>query len=394
VGNENVFFILPSGKLKILDYPDDDSITNEYCIDHFQLDGNITSTAMICFPEQEKDPNNISIYRWFLLVSSVFLIMTFIVYAVLPEIQNIHGVTIMCHVASLAVMYITFAMIQLQFGVAIDANHLCIALAVIAHFTWLASFTWLNVMSFDIWLTFSDLKPRSSRQNGRRHRLGSRFVFYSIYAWGVPTLIVVIGQILDNSPNVPNNILKPEFGVTRCWFKDDNSTIAYLYGPIGAIILSNIVFFVLTATKLYQASIETAFATNNNRNKQKFRVIFSLFILMGVSWMMEIISFAAGDFTAEWIWIPTDIINISTGIFIFIIFVCKKSVWNLLKKKWGMLNRLEKAIARSGRFNVTQEPQRNDTSTSAVSKSHHLDSSNKTEKTRISMYDSVQTDSQ
>ena len=83
---------------------------------------------MICFPEQEKDPNNISIYRWFLLVSSVFLIMTFIVYAVLPEIQNIHGVTIMCHVASLAVMYITFAMIQLQFGVAIDANHLCIAL--------------------------------------------------------------------------------------------------------------------------------------------------------------------------------------------------------------------------------------------------------------------------
>ena len=115
---------------------------------------------------------------------------------------------------------------------------------------------------------------------------------------------------------------------------------------------------------------------------------------MGVSWMMEIISFAAGDFTAEWIWIPTDIINISTGIFIFIIFVCKKSVWNLLKKKWGMLNRLEKAIARSGRFNVTQEPQRNDTSTSAVSKSHHLDSSNKTEKTRISMYDSVQTDSQ
>ena len=50
---------------------------------------------------------------------------------------------------------------------------------------------------------------------------------------------------------------------------DDNSTIAYLYGPIGAIILSNIVFFVLTATKLYQASIETAFATNNNRNKQK-----------------------------------------------------------------------------------------------------------------------------
>ena len=42
-GNENVFFILPSGKLKIPDNPDDQSITNEYCIDDFQLDGNITA---------------------------------------------------------------------------------------------------------------------------------------------------------------------------------------------------------------------------------------------------------------------------------------------------------------------------------------------------------------
>ena len=83
---------------------------------------------MICFPEPIKDSNSISIYRWFLLVSSVFLIMTFIVYAVLPEMQNIHGVTIMCHVACMAVMYITFAMIQLQFGAAPDAQNLCLAL--------------------------------------------------------------------------------------------------------------------------------------------------------------------------------------------------------------------------------------------------------------------------
>ena len=64
----------------------------------------------------------------------------------------------------------------------------------------------------------SDLKPRSSRQNGRRHHLGSRFVMYSIYAWGVPTLIVAVGQILDYSPNLPDSIIKPSFGVTHCWF--------------------------------------------------------------------------------------------------------------------------------------------------------------------------------
>merc|ERR1712136_696738 len=119
-------------------------------------------------------------------------------------------------------------------------------------------------MSFDIWLTFSDLKPRSSRHNGRRRHLGSRFVMYSIYAWGVPTLIVAVGQILDYSPNLPDSIIKPSFGVTHCWFIDSTSLMAYLYGPIGVIILSNIIFFILTAMQLYRASIEAAFATDNN----------------------------------------------------------------------------------------------------------------------------------
>ena len=69
-----------------------------------------------------------------MIVSAIFLIITFMVYAVLPEIQNIHGVTIMCHVASLAVMYITFALIQLHVGVYFDSTStkICIALGTIS----------------------------------------------------------------------------------------------------------------------------------------------------------------------------------------------------------------------------------------------------------------------
>lgn len=71
----------------------------------------------------------------------------------------------------------------------------------------------------------------------------------------------------------------------------------------------------------------------------RFRVIFSLFILMGVSWMMEVISFAVGG--SAYIWIPTDILNILTGVFIFVIFVCKPNVWKLLKLKCPCLKRLD-----------------------------------------------------
>ena len=58
---------------------------------------------------------------------------------------------------------------------------------------------------------------------------------------------------------------------------------------------------------------------------------------MGVSWMMEIISFAVGGLA--YIWIPTDILNILTGIFIFVIFVCNRNVWLLIKRKCGCAQR-------------------------------------------------------
>jgi len=368
-GDGDQFFILPNGQLKVPLYTYEESVIKDYCIDSFFYD-NFSESAMVCFPEQPEDPWNMLIYRYFLIVSSLFLILTFIVYAVLPEIRNIHGVTIMCHVASKAVMYITFALIQLNVGVYDDpvSHRICITLAVTSHFTWLASFTWLNVMSFDIWWTFSDLKPRSLRHHNRRHHLGFRFLMYSLYAWGVPTLIVSVGQILDNVANVPENIIKPDFGVYSCWFGDASAQMAYLYGPIALIILSNIVFFVLTALQLYRVSVDAAFATNKAHAKQKFRVIFSLFVLMGISWMMEIVSFAADGETGDYIWIPTDILNIMTGVYIFVIFVCKKKVWKLLKQRWVLLDKIERRVTRGQHVTITRRATQ-ETSTSGMSKS-------------------------
>ena len=62
------------------------------------------------------------------------------------------------------------------------------------------------------------------------------------------------------------------------------------------------------------------------------RVIFSLFILMGISWIMEIVSWLVGG--SALYWIPSDVFNILMGVFIFIIFVCKKKVRKLLAQKF------------------------------------------------------------
>ena len=67
--------------------------------------------------------------------------------------------------------------------------------------------------------------------------------------------------------------------------------------------------------------------------------MFGLFVLMGVSWLMEVISFWVGR--SAYIWIPTDIINICTGIVVFVLFVMKPNVWKMLKTKYPSLKRLD-----------------------------------------------------
>jgi len=54
---------------------------------------------------------------------------------------------------------------------------------------------------------------------------------------------------------------------------------------------------------------------------------------MGVNWLAEIISWATDSDGSEYVWYVTDIGNSLQGVLIFLIFVCKKRVLNLLNKK-------------------------------------------------------------
>ena len=66
----------------------------------------------------------------------------------------------------------------------------------------------------------------------------------------------------------------------------------------------------------------------------RFFLFFRLFIVMGASWIMEIVSWCLHDHVPTYISYPTDIINSSQGFFIFVFLVCKKSVWRLMQKRY------------------------------------------------------------
>lgn len=93
--------------------------------------------------------------------------------------------------------------------------------------------------------------------------------------------------------------------------KTNVKTIHWLYSELFILIQIQILSLFLRYLKWINLKWMSMYIVDF-----RSRMIFSLVVLIGVSWMMEIISFPLGGL--EYIWIPTDIANIVTGIFIII----------------------------------------------------------------------------
>ncbi|XP_018302659.1 G-protein coupled receptor Mth2 [Mycetomoellerius zeteki] len=287
-----------------------------------------------------EDDNGGIIYSFGMLASVPFLVVTYVVYWLLPELRNLHGRTLRGYVGCLAMAYSILGMLQLTPQEQIP-NGICIAIAFIIHFSFLASFFWLNVMCFDIWWTFGGFR---SLQGSVKQRERKKFIIYSIYAWGSASLLSIICAIMDFVPSVPKELIRPEIGVTKCWFKTDEARALYFYGPMGVTVLCNICLFISTALKIVRHKKDTAHhlrgseSRRHDDNKQWFNLYLKLFIVMGINWSMEIISWLITS-APPYVWYLTDLTNTLQGLIIFIIFVWKKKIKRLLLKRFGCQNR-------------------------------------------------------
>ncbi|XP_043522793.1 G-protein coupled receptor Mth2-like isoform X1 [Frieseomelitta varia] len=298
--------------------------------------------VVLCFDTDEESENNEGvkltvIFPVGLIVSVPFLLATFIVYTLIPEFsRSMHGRTLRGYVGSLVVAYVILAVVQISPQEQIS-DSLCIVFAFIIYFSFLASFFWLNVMCFDIWWTFGGFR---SLRGSVMQRERKKFLIYSIYAWGCALILTGVCVIVDFFPDIPEYVIKPQFGRQNCWFTTRNARAVYFYGPMGVTVFCNICLFISTALKIVQHKKNTAQqlkGTDSRRhddNKQWFNLYLKLFIVMGINWSMEIVSWLC-DNSPAYIWYLTDLTNTLQGVIIFLIFVWKDKVKRLLLKRFG-----------------------------------------------------------
>ncbi|KAJ8722243.1 hypothetical protein PYW08_004645 [Mythimna loreyi] len=163
-------------------------------------------------------------------------------------------------------------------------------------------------MSYDIWWTF-----RGYAEARAIHRRGElfKFLMYALFACGVP-LLMTIGLFVLNlfqkemkswpwivTPHVP------EFGC----FLEGGVKLYYLYIPKLILIICNWIFYLMTAFNIWRLSrstavLDSAAAGNpqaHRTHRHRFMVYLKLSVVMGLYWVLEIVSFLYPGFTIRWI---------------------------------------------------------------------------------------------
>ena len=191
------------------------------------------------------------------VTSCVFLVITFLVYVSVPELNSLHGKIVISNVVS--ILFLTAYLVLVYHGSHTLAPLQCKIFGYIGYFFALSMISWMTVMSLDLCWTFL------RAQVPRRSSATIKFIIYSVAGWGLSLLLtlglVMVDTLEPDSLQVPGlghlTITSPRVGEEKC-FLSDRAQGLYLHLPSLILMLVNAVLFLVTIITIYRS--EAVFA--------------------------------------------------------------------------------------------------------------------------------------
>ncbi|CAF4932872.1 unnamed protein product [Pieris macdunnoughi] len=282
-------------------------------------------------PVKDLEQSYISITA--LLTSCVFLSLTILVYVFLPKLRNLKGKILLSCVISLLGAFLALATMQI---VEISSATVppCYSFTSLFYFFILSSFCWMNALSFMMWRDYGRMFERTPRANNREIE-NRRYKKYLVYAWGVPMILTILLNVLDHAglerfswfmvPNIIRN---------GC-FLHGYERLLYLDLPILLLLIGNWYFFIITAYNIWGTFNETKILNESALSLKKLLLVYvRLSVLMGISWVLEIVAHLLPPSHLHPVWVVVDLYNGFIGVGFFMVLVCKKKIWNSLRLRW------------------------------------------------------------
>nr|CAI5829581.1 unnamed protein product [Callosobruchus analis] len=317
-----------------------------YCIEHSTKANSIGFFFFKCFdeiPYEDKFRHTL----WPKVMSCVFLGVTIAIYVILRETHNLFGKVLMnyCTATFLLYLLLVYAQVNLEPN---DVHCRIIGYTII--FVSTVSFAWLNIMCCDIWLTFGYTRQTVGVHQKRRDC--KRLIIYIICGWSLPAFHTLTIYAFSVSHILPESV-HPYVGYSTCFIENRNyAAIVFLRLPHFSIQIVNVVLFLKTINYCLKVKNEIGRTIDVSkyekkdkfkRNKEKLSLILKLSVIMGLTFVFDTVTgfFRMSEMgnTLKYIEIIWDSINCLQGVFIFIIFICKKRICREIRRKFDFRKR-------------------------------------------------------
>ncbi|XP_072022380.1 uncharacterized protein [Amphiura filiformis] len=257
-----------------------------------------------------------------IVLSSISLLLTFLIHCTISDIRNAHGRGVMSLCVSLFFAHI-ISLISDKVDVPRQA---CISLAVLSHYFWLSSFTWMSIIAGNLMNTLV-FKALQKTEDNTLNLVG-----HPLIGWVMPLAIVSTCLAF----HFFTNLLTYGSG-DFCWISNGIANLFAFGLPIGVHLCVNVVFFTKTAYSLLKAG-QTSRKLQNSSNANRWEelvVCLKISSVMGFTWALGFIEGATDVEAYSWIFV---IINSMQGIFIFMAFGFNHRIRSLLRAKLSKLD--------------------------------------------------------
>ena len=348
-------------------------------------------------------------------MSIVAMTTVLLTYILIKKLRNLPGVN---------TMNLTFAILSAQvifiLGENSELQWLCSLVAMSLHYFILASFFWMNVMTFDVFKTFANKCILTQIRSKRK------FMWrYSLYAWGSPLVIVLICAFVDfsglvegfqigyggfvretNMTDTPQELamdgqndshrsllnntdshVKPkESKNLGCWIQNPVATLIVFGGPLLTIFIVNGFLFIRTILCIQEtarlAHINTRRSSMSHMTGRYHVMLYvRMSTVMGFTWVFGIASsIVSGSkappsepicYTVHALGILFTVFNCSQGLFILFAFVAKRRVFYMYKDLLkGLIQHFKKWKERNIKGIFGRPSSMNSASSSTTSISH------------------------
>jgi len=151
----------------------------------------------------------------------------------------------------------------------------CIFVAIMVHFFFIANFCWTFCIAFN----FYQMIVRRNRESQLLEK------WYHVFSWGLPAVLVIITGATESYGAVGAGSGDPQ-----CWITSDLFRFLCFFIPGLIIISSNGILFFFIGREIHE-TLAGAPKSDQRDRKKEFRVYISIYISIGLSWVLGYLMF-------------------------------------------------------------------------------------------------------